>query len=70
MTSPSPALDVSTRHARRLCLGTMSALRDTRGIVVVRCLHCGHEGSLSQLALARFGIDPYVDRILRETPAL
>jgi hypothetical protein len=37
----------------------MFALRDTLGVVVVRCLHCGHEGSLSRLALARFGIDPY-----------
>jgi hypothetical protein len=36
----------------------MSALRETRGVVVVRCLHCGHEGSLSRTALVRFGLDP------------
>jgi hypothetical protein len=35
----------------------MSALRETRG-VVVRCLHCAHEGSLSRTALVRFGLDP------------
>jgi hypothetical protein len=37
---------------------TMSTLRETRGVVVVRCLHCGHEGSLSRTALVRFGLDP------------
>jgi hypothetical protein len=36
----------------------MSALRETRGVVVVRCLHCAHEGSLSRTALVRFGLDP------------
>jgi len=36
----------------------MSALRETRGVVVVRCLHCGHEGSLSRTAVVRFGLDP------------
>jgi hypothetical protein len=35
-----------------------SALRETRGVVVVRCLHCGHEGSLSRTAVVRFGLDP------------
>jgi RNase P subunit RPR2 len=33
-------------------------LRETRGVVVVRCLHCGHEGSLSRTAVVRFGLDP------------
>jgi hypothetical protein len=36
----------------------MSALRETCGVVVVGCLHCGHEGSLSHTALVRFGLDP------------
>ena len=36
----------------------MSALREILGVVVVRCLHCGHEGSLSRTALVRFGLDP------------
>ena len=36
----------------------MSALRETCWVVVVRCLHCGHEGSLSRTALVRFGPDP------------
>jgi hypothetical protein len=36
----------------------MSAWRETRGVVVVHCLHCGHEGSLSRTALVRFGLDP------------
>jgi hypothetical protein len=36
----------------------MSALRETRGVVVVRCLHCGREGSLSRTTLVRFGLDP------------
>jgi hypothetical protein len=36
----------------------VSALRETRGVVVVRCLRCGHDGSLSRTALARFGLDP------------
>jgi ribosomal protein S27AE len=35
----------------------MSELREIRGLVVVRCLHCRHEGSLSGPALARFGVD-------------
>jgi hypothetical protein len=35
----------------------MSALRETRGVLVV-CLHCGHEGTLSQDALTRFGLNP------------
>src|SRR5215472_17238732 len=39
-------------------LGAMSALRETAGVVVVRCLHCGHEGTLSQNALTRFGLNP------------
>jgi hypothetical protein len=36
----------------------MSELRDIRCLVVVRCLHCRHEGSLSGPALAGFGLDP------------
>jgi hypothetical protein len=36
----------------------MPALGETRGVVVVRCLHCEHEGSLSRTALVRFGLDP------------
>jgi hypothetical protein len=41
-----------------MALRIMSALRETRGVVVVRRLHCGHEGSLSRTALVRFGLDP------------
>ena len=36
----------------------MSVPPQTRGVVVVRCLHCGHEGNLSRTALVRFGLDP------------
>jgi hypothetical protein len=36
----------------------MPALGETRGVVVVRCLHYGHEGSLSRTALVRFRLDP------------
>jgi hypothetical protein len=36
----------------------MSESHDIRGLVVVRCLHCRHEGSLSHPALAGFGLDP------------
>jgi hypothetical protein len=39
-------------------LGAMSALRETAGVVVVRCLHCGHEGSLSRNDLIRVGFNP------------
>jgi hypothetical protein len=34
----------------------MSALRETRGVVVVRCLRCQHEGVLSRNDLTRFGL--------------
>jgi RNase P subunit RPR2 len=47
----------STPHARRLFVSAMSALRETAGVLVV-CLHCGHEGTLSQNALTRFGLNP------------
>jgi ribosomal protein S27E len=36
----------------------MSVLRETGGVLVVRCLHCGHEAGLSRQALARFGLKP------------
>ena len=39
-------------------LRMVSTLRETRGVVVMRSLHCGHEGSLSRAALVRFGLDP------------
>jgi hypothetical protein len=36
----------------------MSVLRETGGVLVVRCLYCRHEARLSRQALARFGLKP------------
>ena len=33
-------------------------LRETGGVLVVRCLHCGHEAKLPRQVLARFGLKP------------
>jgi ribosomal protein S27E len=33
-------------------------LRETGGVLVVRCLHCGHEAKLSRQVLVRFGLKP------------
>lgn len=33
-------------------------LRETGSVLVVRCLHCGHEAKLSRHVLARFGLKP------------
>jgi hypothetical protein len=34
------------------------ASRALGNVIVVRCLHCRHEASLSRSALIRFGLDP------------
>jgi DNA-directed RNA polymerase subunit RPC12/RpoP len=39
-------------------LNAMSVLRKTSGVLVVRCLRCGHEAKLSRQVLARFGVKP------------
>ena len=36
----------------------MSVLRESGGVLVVRCLHCRHEARLSRQVLARFGLKP------------
>jgi len=36
----------------------ISVLRESGGILAVRCLHCRHEARLSRQALARFGLKP------------
>lgn len=36
----------------------MSVLRETPGVLVVRCLYCVHRAELSRQALARFGLKP------------
>jgi hypothetical protein len=49
----------------------MTALRETRGVVVVPCLHCGHEDRLSQNVLTRFGLNPKrADSHIRQTPSV
>ena len=36
----------------------MPVLRETEGVLVVRCLRCGHDSKLSPRFLTRFGLKP------------
>jgi hypothetical protein len=32
-------------------------MKPAKSVILVRCLHCGHEGVLDDAALARFGVN-------------
>ena len=55
MVPSSLSLDFKGSHPY---LMNVSVLRETSGVLVVRCLSCGHKAKLSRQVLARFGLKP------------
>src|SRR4029077_18326011 len=51
-------LPLDSKGWRPYLKGAMPVLRETEGVLVVRCLRCGHDSKLSPRFLTRFGLKP------------